>query len=175
MFKVDHKSTNIIYGDYNLILVPRKYVLSLQNDLPVEIKYKEVDIIAGKVDDMSDPKKAWERAFSTSSLLIQNKFPNNNKKLKNKILANYISQDSSRINDYIRDACNCAVKQNEKEFIDVDLLNNYQWLEKVFDERQEFIRNERANLHPNRIDIIKRIYGEDSDQYKEYEQKLKAV
>jgi hypothetical protein len=175
MFKVDHKSTNIIYGDHNLILVPRKYMLSLQNDLSVEIKYKEVDIIAGKVDDMSDPKKAWERAFSTASLLIQNKFPNNNKKLKNKILANYISKDSSRINDYIRDACKCAVKQNEKEFIDVDLLNNYQWLEKVFEERQEFIRNERATLHPNRIDIIKRIYGEDSDQYKEYEQKLKAV
>lgn len=175
MFMLDHKSTNIVYSDCNLILVPRKYILSLQNSLPMKIKYKEVDIIAGSVDDMSDPKKAWERAFSTSSLLIQNKFPNSNKKLKNKILASYISQNSSRIHDYIRDACNCAVKQNEKTFIDVDLLNNFQWLGEVFEERQEFIRNERANLHPNRIDIIRRIYGEDSDQYRSYEEKLKAV
>lgn len=175
MFKVDHTSTGIVYGDYNLILVPKTYVMSLQAGLSTEIKYKEVDIFAGTVDDMSDPKKAWERAFSTASLLIQNKFPNNNKKLKNKILSGYISDNTSRVHDYIKDACNCAVKQNEKSPIDFDLLHNYQWLEQVFEERQEFLRNERNNLHPNRIDIIKRIYGEDSDQYKEYEKKLKAV
>jgi hypothetical protein len=175
MFKVDHKSTSVVYGDYSLILVPRKYILSLQNSLTIKIKHKEVDIIAGILDDISDPKKAWERAFSTAAQLIQGGFPNKDKKLKNKILAEYISQNGSRINDYIRDACNCASKQTDKSNIDTDLLQNYQWLEDVFNERQEFLRNEKNNLQPNRLDIIKRIYGEDSDQYKAYERKLKTV
>ena len=179
MFKLKHKSTDLSYGDYSLMLLPKQYIASIQHDiktsLTTKIKYKEIDIEAGMLDDMTDPKKAWERAFSTASLLLQNKFPNNDKKLKNKILAGYVSINTSRMHDYIRDACNCAVKQNEKTHIDIVNLHNHQWLEEVFEERQEFIRNERANLHPNRLDIIKRIYGEDSDQYKAYEEKLKAV
>lgn len=175
MFKLEHRSTNVIYGDYNVILVPKKYIESVQNESAMNIKYKEVDVFAGFIDDMVDPKKAWERAFSTASLLIQNKFPNNNKKLKNKILTGYVSVNTSRIHDYINDACNCAVKQNEKSHIDIENLHNHQWLEQVFEERQEFIRTERAKLHPNRLDIIKRVYGEDSDQYKAYEEKLKTV
>jgi hypothetical protein len=179
VFKLTHKSTNLVYGDYSLMLLPKKYIESVQNDaktlLKTKIKYKEIDILAGTVDDMTDPKKAWERAFSTASLLLQDKFPNNDKKLKNKIMASYISNNTSRIHDYVKDACECAVKQNEKTPIDVDNLHNHQWLEEVYEERQEFIRNERNNLQPNRLDIIKRIYGEDSEQYKEYEQKLKAV
>jgi hypothetical protein len=175
MFKLNHKSTNLVYGDLGLILVPKSYIVSLQNNTPMKLNYKEVDILAGELNDMTDPKKAWERAFATASLLLQNKFPNNNKKLKNKIMSGYISNSTSRIHDYIKDACECAVKQNEKTAIDTDNLHNHQWLEQVFEERQAFIRNERAVLHPSRLDIIKRIYGEDSDQYKEYEQKLKAV
>ena len=175
MFKLNHQSTNIIYSDYSVILVPKKYIESVQNDAIMKIKYKEVDLFAGFIDDMVDPKKAWERAFSTASLLIQNNFPNNNKKLKNKILSGYLSINTSRIHDYINDACNCAVKQNEKSHIDIENLHNHQWLEQVFEERQEFIRTERAKLHPNRLDIIKRVYGEDSDQYKVYEEKLKTV
>jgi hypothetical protein len=175
MFKLDHKSTNIVYGDYNVILVPKKYIESVQHNSSMEIKYKEVDVFAGCLDDMVDPKKAWERAFSTASLLLQNKFPTSDKKLKNKIMASYISNSTSRIHDYIKDACNCAVKQHDKTPITVDNLHNHQWLEEVFEDRQEFLRTEQSKLHPNRLDIIKRIYGENSDQYKTYAEKLKAI
>lgn len=179
MFTLTHMSTGLSYGDYSLMLLPKQYIASIQHDaktsLTTEIKYKEVDVVAGVLNDMTDPKKAWERAFSTASLLIQNKFPNNDKKLKNKIMSSYIANNTSRIHDYIKDACECAVKQNEKSVIDVENLHNHQWLEEVFEERQRFIRDERSALHPNRLDIIKRIYGEDSDQYKAYEEKLKAV
>ena len=175
MFKLNHKSTNLIYGDLGLILVPKSYIVSLQNNTPIELNYKEVDMLGGTLNDMTDPKKAWERAFSTACLLIQNKFPNNDKKLKNKIMSSYIANNTSRVHDYIKDACECAVKQTEKSVIDVENLHNHQWLEEVFEERQRFIRDERSALHPNRLDIIKRIYGEDSDQYKAYEEKLKAV
>lgn len=175
MFKLNHKSTNLVYGDLGLILVPKSYIVSIQNNTPIELNYKEVDMLGGTLNDMTDPKKAWERAFSTACLLIQKKFPNNDKKLKNKIMSSYIANNTSRVHDYIKDACECAVKQTEKSFIDVENLHNHQWLEEVFEERQRFIRDERSALHPNRLDIIKRIYGEDSDQYKAYEEKLKAV
>lgn len=176
MFKLQHKSTDLTYGDQSLMLVPKKYIAATQrNSKKTKFHYKEVDVVAGILDDMTDPAKAWQRAFATASLLIQGKFPNNDKKLKNKIMASYISQHTSRINDYVKDACECAVKQNEKDYIDTELLYNHQWLEDVFNQRQEFLRTEQSNLQPNRLEIIKKIYGETSEQYKAYEQKLKTV
>lgn len=179
MFKLEHKSNNLTYGDQSLMLVPKKYIAAAQRNYKTSTQtkfhYSEVDILAGTLDDMTDPAKAWQRAFTTASLLLQGKFPNEDKKLKNKIMASYISQHTSRMNDYVKDACECAVKQNEKEYIDTDLLYNHQWLEDVFNERQEFLRTEQSNLHPNRLEIIKRIYGETSEQYKAYEEKLKTI
>lgn len=175
MFKLNHKSTNLVYGDLGLILVPKSYIAALQNKKPTVVTYKEVDVVAGVLNDMTDPMKAWERAFATASLLIQNKFPNNDKKLKNKIMSEYITNNTSRMHDYIKDACNYAVMENEKSYIDVNDLHNHRWLDQAFEERQEFLRNRQSNQHPNRLDIIKRIYGESSEQYKAYEQKLKTV
>jgi hypothetical protein len=179
MFKVEHKSTGLVYGDHSVMLIPKKYITEVQDSQKTKIQpkfhYTEVDILAGTLDDITDPAKAWQRAFATASLLIQGKFPNDNKKLKNKIMASYISQHTSRMNDYVKDACECAVKKNENEYIYVDLLYNHQWLEDVFNQRQEFLRNEQSNLQPNRLEIIKKIYGENSEQYKAYEQKLKTV
>jgi hypothetical protein len=180
---VKHKSTGLIYPDHSAMLIPTDYIRHIQagskNKIEHLVKTEVLDSEPiGTLNDLSDPKFAWIRSYSTSGLLYKNKLTFTNKSQKNKILSAYMSLSSDLLSSkYAIDGSTFALIDIENN-VNID-FSNFNSLDKRFEEYNNInfdLENTRKEIIlKNKIDKIAKIYGTDSEEYKKLANELKTV
>lgn len=174
IWNVKHTSSDMTYPDSAMMLVSKKYIQSFHENKDTDLTMEIVDGYAGVLDDLSDPIQSWIRAYVTSYKLLTSTLPLRDKSIKNKILGNYLENQKNRMMSYAADGCRTATEDLEKNL--KSELESYNWLNDKFYERQKEIReNSSVMSSDKRLEIIKKIYGEDSEYYTREVNKLKAV
>jgi len=190
-FPVVHQSTGLTYADNSVSLVSIDYIKELMkqkvqsqipplvihptsgelmpnSDLleinkPIQPKIKTSSTPIGTVNDAVDPFKAWANAYYTC-LYLQYGDASISKK-KNKILGAYTGLQSSRVNDLIK----AGIQQAEIDILnpefDYDTFVNWDHIMKRFTDWNTKELDSNMEVLDKRIERIKKIYGEDSEEY----------
>jgi hypothetical protein len=174
IWNAKHTSSELTYPSNAMMLVSKKYIKSFHDDKETDLKMEIVDGFAGELNDLVDPIQSWIRAYVTSYKLLTGTLPLKDKVIKNKILGNYLENQKNRMMSYAADGCRTATEDLEKNL--KSELESYNWLNDKFYERQKEIReNSSVMSSDKRLEIIKKIYGEDSEYYTREVNKLKAI
>lgn len=197
-FPVVHQSTGLTYADNSVLLVSIDYVKKLmtqkvQSQIPplvihplsgelmpnsdllesnktIQPKIKTSSTSIGTVNDAVDPFKAWANAYYTC-LYLQYGDADISKK-KNKILGAYTGLQSSRVNDLIK----AGIQQAEIDILnpefDYDTFVNWDHIMKRFTDWNTKVLDSNTEVLDKRIERIKKIYGEDSEEYQKLSSQL---
>lgn len=173
-YSVKHVSSGLSYADNSVVFVPYEYIQSLQNNNPITVEHVIVDDVVGELNDLFDPEFAWARSYSTTGLILQNKFFYKQRNITNKILTSFLSS-TGKLSNYVVDGCSQASKDIENN-IDID-FTNFKEISKRFLECVNKSAINADNLKPmlSKLEMVKRVYGEDSEQYKNMLAKLESI
>lgn len=174
-WKVHNTTSDLVYADGSIVLVSLDYIKKVQAGEALNAKYVEVDNIAGILNDLYNPERAWVRAYRTTALLLNKKHSVIDKKLKTKIVDSYAKIQNTRLADYAKDGMETARKDlDNKE--DMSQVDDFTWLETRFKTRQQQINDTRVDdASIKRVERIGKVYGTDSDEYLKAVEKLKSV
>ena len=171
-FPVAHQSTGLTYADDSVLLLNIDYIkkfIKSKVSIPCNIEIAKETI--GHVNDTIDPFKAWANAYYTC-LNVQHGNDKNIKKKKNKILTAYTGLEPSRVNTLIK----AGVQQAEIDILnpkfDYDTFVNWDHILKRFTEWNTKSSDEKTQLSNKRMIRVKKIYGEDSEEYQKLSSQL---
>lgn len=173
-YSVTHSSTNMTYADNSVVLVPYLYIEALQDNKSIDVNHVVIDDVVGELNDLSDPEFAWARAYSTTGLIMKSNFLYKQRNVTNKILTSYLSTNC-KLSNYVINGCSQASKDIENN-IDIN-FEDFKMISKRFVECVNKNTIDENNLKPllAKLEIVKRVYGEDSEQYKTLFLKLKSI
>jgi hypothetical protein len=164
-YKVTHQSTGLSYADNSVVFVPYSYIHALNNNIEYNINHVVIDDIVGDLNDIADPEFAWARAYSTTGLILTSKFLYKERKFTNKILSSYLSANC-KFSNYVASGCSNA-SENLENNSDID-FEDFKFISKNFLEYNKKINHANEELKPmlSKLEMIKKVYGIDSEQYK---------
>lgn len=191
-FPVLHQSTSLTYADQSVMFCKPSYVKKMLNvsddheafmidsvtgDL-VANPYYGKDIVnvvevstakesIGYINDTVDPFRAWANAYYTTIHLEYT-----NSKNKNKIMTAYTKLKPSRVNDLIVAGMQEAQIDIAKENYSYKESSNWDYILKRFGDWNNKTSSETSELLDKRIERIKQIYGEDSEEYQKLSSQL---
>lgn len=193
LFPVLHQSTALTYADQSVMLCKPSYIkktlVSKEKQEPFMIDPISGELVAnpyygedlikikvakdsiGYMNDTVDPFKAWANAYFTTVNLEHN----DNKhitKVKNKVMTAYTKLESSRVNDLVIAGMQEAQIDMAKTDFDYEQSINWDFILKRFSEWNNKTNSETAELLDKRIARIKKIYGEDSEEYQKLSSQL---
>lgn len=197
-FPVLHQSTGLTYADDSAMLVNIDYIKKLvEYQLNTHIEPLVIDTTSGElvpnsellndkldyqpniknsmmtlgyINDTVDPFKAWANAYYTC-LYVQYGDTDILKK-KNKILGAYTGLTPSRVNDLIKAGTQQAEIDILKPDFNYDTYVNWDHIMKRFTEWNTKTLDANTEMLDRRIARIKKIYGEDSEEYQKLSSQL---
>lgn len=158
---LDHRSNGMKYPDTNAYAFTADFLESFKKDQS-ELLLVESKHCPGIMNDYANPLNAWMSSYITTCLLLSDYIKP--AMHKNKILTEFISYDVNRLDLYVKDGCETAVSDYEKDHKIANKVENVKFIVERFKERQQ----EKQNAIVNPIAQAARLraqYGDTSDQY----------
>ena len=181
LFDVIHNSTNQCYADTSVALVNPGFLAKLSNNV-LKSKTSTQSTLAtanvipihkqiGYLDETTNPYRAWANAYLTCLMLNNTKLPHL-KKQKNKILSTHFELSDTNVNRYVKAGLQQASKDQELETFNFNKYEIWSNIFKRFTEWNNTSSTESSKLLDRRMSQVKKVYGEDSDEYQKLSSQL---
>lgn len=181
LFDVMHKSTNQCYADTSVALINPGFLAKLSNNVLKSKTSTESTLASavvnpihkqiGYLDDVTDPYRAWANAYLTCLMLNNTKLPHL-KKQKNKILSTYLELSDTNVNRYVTAGLQQASKDQELDTFNFNEYTIWSNIFKRFTEWNNTSSTQTPKLLDRRRSQVKKVYGENSDQYQKLSSQL---
>lgn len=171
--QLDHDATQYSFASDQMIYVSRETLIKFKQDETLfDNRIYDTTKSYGAVNDFRNPLNTWSNAYKNTIKIYNNLLGVG--KLKNKILTDYISQDVSRLDAYMKDGCETASRDFEKASDPQSMLKDVEshiWMYERFLNRQQEKNKQTVNPAAE-LARIKAKHGKDSN---EYNNALKAI